>query len=141
MSLLKLNKNWIVGFVDGEGCFHTSIVRVQDMKLGKRPISEFVVTQHRRSLIILKSLKDYFQCGLIKQNHGDRDCFCVRDVKHLNEIIVPFFLKNKLLIKDKELKVFQKLVQMTFEKKHLTPEGLDVIENLSKKLKDLKKVA
>lgn len=111
------------------------------MKLGKRPISKLVVTQHQRSMYILKALKKYFGCGLIKRNHGDRYCFCVRDTKHLNDIIIPFFLTNKLLIKDKELLVFQQIVKMTLEKEHLTKKGLAVIESLARKLKDLKKIA
>ena len=39
----KLNPNWIAGFVDGDGCFHVSIVKVKDMRLKERPISELVV--------------------------------------------------------------------------------------------------
>lgn len=133
-------KGWICGFVDGEGCFHCSVVNVPEMRLKKRPIPEFVVVQHKRSMHVLEALRSWFQCGLIKHNHGDRYCFCVRDIGDLSEVIVPFFLENLLLIKHEEVLVFHNIVQLMREKKHLTVSGLIYIEKLSQKLKDLKKV-
>ena len=141
MKYLKLTNDWVRGFTDGEGCFHTSIVKVEDMRLKKRPIPEFVVTQHQRSMHVLEGLQSFFQCGLIKRNHGDRFCFCVRSIEHLDNIILPFFAKHPLLTKNEEVKVFQKIVRLMRKKEHLTIEGLEKIEKLSQILKDLKRIA
>lgn len=136
-----LIKDWVRGFTDGEGCFHVSIVKVKDMRLKKRPIPEFVITQHQRSMNVLDALKGFFGCGFVKRNHGDRFCFVVRDIKHLDEIIVPFFMQYKLVIKHEEVQVFHKIVRLMRKKQHLTVEGILEIEELSQVLKDLKRVA
>ena len=41
---------WIVGFVDGEGCFSVSIQRCRVVKLGWQVFPEFVVTQGAKSI-------------------------------------------------------------------------------------------
>jgi hypothetical protein len=45
---MELSPDWVVGFVDGEGCFHVSITRHPSMKIGYQVLPEFVVVQHRR---------------------------------------------------------------------------------------------
>ena len=75
---------------------------------------------------MLVALKNFFQCGFVKRNHGDRFCYCVRNITHLNTIIVAFF-KNKLIIKKKELDVFKQIVNKMATKQHLTKKGLDDI--------------
>ena len=44
----RLDANWIVGFVDGEGCFHVSINKMHKMTLGLQVLPEFRVVQHHR---------------------------------------------------------------------------------------------
>jgi hypothetical protein len=48
---MKLDAQWIAGFVDGEGCFHIGINQNKDMLLGYQVLPEFVVTQHKRCLL------------------------------------------------------------------------------------------
>ena len=43
---MNLNAQWIVGFVDGEGCFHVGINQNKEMKLGVQVLPEFTVVQH-----------------------------------------------------------------------------------------------
>ena len=93
---MNLEAQWIVGFVDGEGCFHVSINQQKDMIIGWRPLPEFVVVQHRRSIHILHALCATFGCGTVSRNHGERYCFRVRSVVHLHDIILPFFEKHQL---------------------------------------------
>jgi hypothetical protein len=40
----RLDPMWIVGFVDGEGCFSVSIFKNATSKLGFQVFPEFVVT-------------------------------------------------------------------------------------------------
>src|SRR6266404_1481333 len=56
---------WIVGFVDGEGCFSVTIQRCRVVKLGWQVFPEFVVTQGARSLGALQALQQFFACGRI----------------------------------------------------------------------------
>jgi hypothetical protein len=50
---MKLETQWIVGFVDGEGCFHVGIARHEDMRTGYQILPEFTVVQHERDVQIL----------------------------------------------------------------------------------------
>ena len=59
---------WVVGFVDGEGCFAASVVRNTTCRLGWQVQREFSVTQGERSLAALTLLKRFFRCGTIIRN-------------------------------------------------------------------------
>ena len=43
--------NWIVGFVDGEGCFSVSIFKNRTSKNGYQVMPEFVVTKVKKVLM------------------------------------------------------------------------------------------
>jgi hypothetical protein len=83
-------------FCDGEACFHVSVTAHSSMKLGFQVLPEFVVVQHERDVQLLEALKDHFQCGYVKVNHGTRLCFVVRNIQHLLTIIIPFFESYQL---------------------------------------------
>ena len=50
---------WIVGYVDGEGCFSVSLFRNKTTKFGWQVFPEFVVTQGEKSK---KSLEILIKC-------------------------------------------------------------------------------
>ena len=78
---MDLNAQWIVGFIDGEGCFHIGINQNQEMKLGVQVLPELTVVQHEVDEQVLYALKDYFGCGVVRKNHGTRLCYRVRGQK------------------------------------------------------------
>ena len=45
---------WIVGFVDGEGCFSVSVFKNKTTKNGWQIFPEFVVTQGEKSISTLQ---------------------------------------------------------------------------------------
>jgi hypothetical protein len=94
--LMNLETQWVVGFVDGEGCFHVSINPHKEMAVGYQVLPEFTVVQHQRDVQVLHGLKAYFGCGVVRVNHGDRMAYRVRSIEHLAQRIVPFFLKHPL---------------------------------------------
>ena len=55
----RLDANWVVGFVDGEGCFYVGINKMPKMTLGYQVIPEFRVVQHQRDENPLQTLKKY----------------------------------------------------------------------------------
>ena len=131
---------WIVGFVDGEGCFTVSIFKnlKAQRKLGWQVFPEFVVSQGEKSLNTLELVKNHFNCGSIIKNkrndnhHEDMYKYCVRSLKDLDAKIVPFFKKNKLLsAKHKDFIIFQKILKMINQKEHLNVEGLKRIALLA----------
>jgi hypothetical protein len=102
----------------------------------KQVLPEFVVVQHSRDIKILHAIKDFFQCGVVRKNHGDRMCYRVRDLSHLSNIIIPFFEKHPLkTIKRVNFLRFRWIVRAMIEKKyHLNLEGLKKIENVKKRM-------
>lgn len=131
---MKLESQWIVGFVDGEGCFHIGINENKTFKLGYQVLPEFVIVQHKRDVKLLYNIKSFFGCGIVKRNHDDRMCFCVRKHEHLLNIIIPFFEKHQLKsLKKVDFLKFRKVVMLMEKKKHLTLEGIEEIRKIRTK--------
>jgi hypothetical protein len=122
---------WVVGFVDGEGCFSASIVRNRTSRLGWQCQPEFSVSQGARSLEALDDLKTFFGCGAIIRN-GRQDNhrepmyrFSVRGRADLCERIVPFFESSPLrTAKRDEFGRFMEILRRMERSEHLTLEGL-----------------
>lgn len=119
----NLNAQWIVGFVDGEGCFHLDVHVKKDMRWGLQMQPEFTVVQNEIDIQILHSLKDYFQCGAVtvfrKDKNGTRYHFRVKSVKDLNEKIIPFFENHHLKTKKKvEFQRFRKICRLMSQGSH-----------------------
>ena len=132
---MKLEAQWIVGFVDGEGCFHISINKNETMTLGYQVLPEFTVVQHEKDVKVLHALKAYFRCGVVRVNRKDktstRMAYRVRNVTHLLDIISPFFLEHQLKTqKNVEFRKFRKVLLLMEKGKHLTEEGLEEIRDI-----------
>ena len=126
---MELSPDWIVGFTDGEGCFHVSINRHPEMSVGYQVLPEFVIVQHERDLQVLYALKKFFGCGVVRKNNGDRWCFRIRKLSCI-EKVCEFFDKHPLKTKKNlDFIKFKRIVQKIKEGKHLTPEGLlEIVE-------------
>lgn len=130
----RLNALWIVGFTDGEGCFHISINKIPEMSLGWQVLPEFRIVQNEKDEILLHKIKEYFGFGSVTTNrtdfHGTRKEFRVRGLDNLNKI-VDFFNKNQLQTsKVKDFKVFSEVIRLMNNQEHLKKEGLDQIAKL-----------
>jgi len=131
-----LNSQWIVGFVDGEGCFHVGVNKNTEMSIGYQVLPEFTVVQHERDIQVLYALKAYFKCGVVRKNHGDRQDYRVRNIKHLNEIIVPFFMEHSLKTKKNvDFRKFRDVLLLMQASKHLTIDGIEEIRNIKNQMK------
>ncbi len=121
---MNLEAQWIVGFVDGEGCFHVGISSHLEMTRKVQILPEFTVVQHKDDVQVLNALKKYFGCGVVRVNHGDRLSWRVRKMEHLSEVIIPFFEKHKLKSrKRQDFEKFRDVVRIMKDKVHLTDEG------------------
>ena len=128
---MKLSPDWVVGFVDGEGCFFIGIQRNPTVKIGFQVIPEFRVVQHKRDLDVLHALKTFFGFGRVCQSHGDRWEFRVRRLDHLREVSV-FFASHKLRTKKRiDFQRFSEVLTMMNEGRHLTTEGLEEVARIA----------
>ena len=139
---MHLDAQWIVGFTDGEGCFHVGIARHSGMSMGYQVLPEFVVVQHKRDVKVLHGLKQYFGCGVVRSNHGDRMCWRVRKLEHLSEIIIPFFERHQLkTLKRQDFLAFRRVVHMMTKGEHLTAEGFERIRRIAGRMSESRECA
>lgn len=123
-ATVQISADWVVGFVDGEGCFHVSIVRNPTTSTGYQVIPEFVVVQHKRSIQVLYALKAFFRCGVVRPNREERYAYRVRKLACL-EAIADFFLRHPLkTTKQQDFLVFRRILFFMKEGKHLSIKGL-----------------
>ena len=128
---MDLNAQWIVGFTDGEGCFHIGINKNQEMKLGVQVLPEFTIVQHEVDEQVLYALKTYFGCGVVRKTHATRLCYRVRGQENLLQRIIPFFEKHQLKTRKRiDFAKFRKVVLLMEKGEHLKPDGLEKIRQI-----------
>lgn len=93
---MNLTKEWISGFVDGDGCF--AIQQYKDSLLRHR----FCVSQDQRSVDVLYALKKEFGCGSVHKAGGKMYNFQVSKQEHLRDKVIPHFYRYPLQTKKKE---------------------------------------
>ena len=134
---------WIIGFVDGEGCFTVSFFKhpKSRLRLKWQVFPEFVITQEMKSKTALKRIKNFFGCGAIYLNkrydnhHEDLLKYVVRNREDLLMKIIPFFEKNPLQSAKKEdFRIFARIIRMMNKGKHLKEKGLAEIRLMVRKM-------
>jgi hypothetical protein len=78
-----INPHWIVGFIDGEGCFHVSVSKNNSMKLGYQVTLEFSITQHIRDKKLMEKLIKFFGCGYVINDTPTKLQYRIRNKKDL----------------------------------------------------------
>jgi LAGLIDADG endonuclease len=129
---------WVVGFVDGEGCFSVPIFRNHTAKLGWQVQPSFTVVQAERSVDALHLLEQYFMCGQVGRqarhdNHHERLCrYTVRRLSELSGLIIPFFEEHPLVTaKADDFKKFAVVVRMMESGLHLYADGMVQIAEIA----------
>jgi LAGLIDADG endonuclease len=133
---------WVIGFVDGEGCFSIGFVRQAGgrgragYKTGYQVAHEFAVTQGAQSLSCLRELERFFAVGQIvtnrrHDNHREHLYrYVVRRRVDLLETIIPFFRRHPMhSSKQQNFEKFACCVEMIERGHHRTCDGLaDIAE-------------
>ena len=89
----NLEAQWVVGFVDGEGCFFVGINPHPEMTSGFQVLPEFTVVQHQRDIQLLHALKKFFGCGVVRTNHAERMAYRVEWTMGLSSLQNPIKLR------------------------------------------------
>jgi LAGLIDADG endonuclease len=133
---------WVIGFVDGEGCFSIGFVRQSDRtgrkgyKTGYQVAHEFAVTQGAKSVSCLYELVDFFNAGSVianrrHDNHKEHLYrYVVRRRRDLIDTIIPFFKAHPMhSSKQQDFEKFACCVGMIDAGAHRTHAGLaDIAE-------------
>src|SRR3989344_3421192 len=142
---------WIVGLVDGEGCFSIGFVKQPDRQestrvrrgyaTGYQVAHEFAVEQGARSLKSLEELKLFFGIGSIyinrrHDNHKENlDRYTVTRRGDLLNVIIPFFEEYQLrTAKKQDFLLFAKIVKSMAIGYHRTKDGVIAIALLSEQM-------
>jgi LAGLIDADG DNA endonuclease family protein len=141
---------WVIGFVDGEGCFSIGFVKQPD-RVGRRGYRtgfqvshEFSVTQGESSRASLELLHEFFGVGQLVgnkryDNHKEHLLrFVVRKRSDLLETIIPFFRSHPLeTAKQANFEKFSRCVEMIALGRHLDSRGLieiaEIVETMNRR--------
>jgi hypothetical protein len=128
-SSLELNARWVVGFVDGEGCFSVSIHRNPNVRStgGWQLHPVFQVYQHVAHRAVLEALVDFFGCGSVRPKGGASEVwtYAVDSLRKLEAIIVPFFERHPPVVKAADFDRFATIVGAMRRREHLTHLGFE----------------
>jgi hypothetical protein len=129
---------WVVGFVDGEGCFSSPIYRCGTMALRWQVRPEFAVAQGASSRNVQEELAEFFGCGKVyrnsrRDNHReDMYRYCVQRFSDLRHTIVPFFRGNPLRTsKQENFEKFAQIIDLMELRRHLSVSGIIQIAEIA----------
>jgi len=129
-NTLTLHPQWVAGFTSGDGSFKVSTRVSKAYKAGARVIIIFVLTQHIRDELLLKSLVNFFECGQVYSYKDHAEFICQSFIDNYEKIL-PFFRKYPVLgVKSLDFKDWGKVAEMIQIKAHLTNEGFDQIRQI-----------
>ena len=131
----RLDPHWVVGFVDGEGCFSVGVHRnpvVHQIRRWQLQPS-FQVAQHEAHRAVLEELTSFFGTGRINAKGPNSRVltFAVYGQRALEEHILPFFELHPLVVKDNDFRSFAQIVRAIGQKEHLHPAGFERLLRLA----------
>jgi len=129
---------WLVGFVDGEGCFSCPIYRSRSMALGWQVQPSFTVVQGESSRVALEEMMHFLGCGRVYRNRRhdnhreDLLRYHVYRFVDLRDVIVPFFSRNPLRTSKRDnFEKFAQVIDLMTLRRHLTVPGLIEIAEIA----------
>ena len=126
---------WVVGFVDGEGCFSVSIHRNELARPtgGWHIQPTFQVSQHRDHVGILEALRSFFGCGYVRDKGAGSSVmvYAVHSTKDLVNKVLPFFEKHPLRVKLGDFTRFAQITRSIRDRRHHRPGEFERIVRLA----------
>ena len=142
-----VSPDWIVGFVDGEGCFSIGFARQptrnrrKGYRAGYQVTHRFVVVQGASSVSCLHDLRRFFSVGGVSVNRRhdnhkeDLYRYQVNGRAELLEVIVPFFRAHRLrTAKAGDFEKFVRCLEICRSGRHLETVGLIEIAELTEQM-------
>ena len=113
-----LEKEYVLGLVDGEGCFN---VRVNRQRRRARVELKFSLKLRHQDKEMLDELQRFFGCGKVyiqndrRVNHSLCYRFEVQNRKEVIEKIIPFFEQNipKIQSRKRDFELFKQIAELS----------------------------
>ena len=137
----KLHPEYIVGFVDGEGCFSITI----NNHIGRKEVRLiFEIEMREDDKEILERVRKTLNCGHLYYLQYERYKkwrphykYKVSNFTDISKKIIPFFRKYPLQAKKKySFEAFCKVAEMIQAKQHLRSEGIERIQVIRNEVRD-----
>lgn len=133
-----LDPNYVVGLVDGEGCFSITINRNDDRLPEVRLLFEIEMREDDEP--ILRKVQETLGCGNIYRLQYERYekwrphvKYKVSNFSDMTEKIIPFFTKHPLQAKKRfDFQKFVLVAELMKTKQHLRLEGLQTIQAIKR---------
>ena len=113
-----MEKEYVLGLVDGEGCFN---VRVNRQRRRARVELKFSLKLRHQDKEVLDELQKFFGCGRVyiqndkRANHSLCYRFEVQNKKEIVEKIIPFFEQNfpRLPSRKRDFELFKQIAELS----------------------------
>ena len=133
---IVLDPLWVVGFVDGEGCFSVSVhhnPRYARRTRGWQLHPTFQVYQHHQHQAVLEAFIEFFGCGRLRPKGPKSSVltYAVDSLRELEQSVIPFFERHSLVVKHSDFLLFASIVRSIRRKEHLYPEGFERLVRLA----------
>ena len=132
-------KNWLTGFIDGEGCFSVSFNKREKLTFGIEVRPSFSIAQSNKRIPIqkrkevLEAIKQYFDCGAIRVDRATG--MAIYESRNLTDLvtkILPHFKKYPLLtVKNEDFESLKKVTTLIQANQHLNKKGLESIIDIA----------
>lgn len=120
--------NWLVGFVDGEGCFY---VKITKRALLYKVTLSFALSQHSRDELLFIIIQNYLGYGIIEKvkTRPYAVTFVVYRFSDIHDKVIDFFHRYPLeSVKLLNFNDFCVIANSVKNKEHLTKEGVEKIK-------------
>jgi len=136
-----LSDDYIVGLVDGEGCFYVNVRPKRPHTRKPHVETHFYVKLAGEDRHLLEEVKDAFGCGGIyiqrdsRKNHRVCYRYEVNSRKDIQGAIIPFFKKHPLHSQKKnDFNAFCEVAKIIEAGRHKTPEGLESVQRIKDRM-------
>jgi hypothetical protein len=125
----RVDPMWIVGFVDGEGCFSVSVHRNPYVRQTRgMAVASHVPGLPTRAVSSGARRSDLVLRRRAHPRQGPKSSvltYAVDSLRDLEEGILPFFEQHRLVVKAADFRLFARIVRSMRRKEHLTPAGFE----------------
>ena len=137
-----LNPYYVIGFIDGEGCFSVSFGRHKTLKRKTEIRAEFSIELRADDKGILERIRQTIGCGKIYNCDYERYGwhphvkYKIGSIKEIESCLIPFLDRYPLQAKKKEVyQRFRKVIKIMGRKGHLEDGGFKEIQRLRSEMR------
>lgn len=122
---------WVVGFVDGEGCFSVSFNKAEKLNTGIEVRPSFSISQNTKSKDCVEAFVGFFNCGTTRYSKNDGTWkYEIRSLPQIINNVIPFFIKYPLKTNKKnDFNLFCEICLLMQQNQHTNFVGLEIILN------------